>query len=201
MNEKREGYNPLPDKELKERMDFMRMFERQEEQIKQTPHIQNLLIAEEDRKRPKNQQDLRAKINDLEAVLLYKIDQLKRPRRLKLDININNKRHAYFIGAVALSTAVLFALLVKPETKVEFKEKIIYQKAPSKTKQQYFMTKYVNIRTDSKTSAKKLTTLPPNSVVEVLGEQKNWKRVKYLDHIKNKSIIGWAYSEHLRPVK
>lgn len=201
MNDTPDGYNPLSEEKLKERMNFAKMFERQEEQIKQTPHIQNLLIPDEERKRPQTQQDLRSKIIDMEAMLLHKMDQLKAPKRIKFDIQIKNKRHAYFIGALAMSAAIVIGLVAKPETKIEVQEKVIYKEIPAKVKVKYYMTKYVNIRTHARTSAEKITTLAPNSVVEILEEQKDWKKIKYLDHARGKTLIGWAYGENLSPVK
>ena len=215
MTDVNDSMNPLSDEELKERMSFKKMFERQEKQIRETPHIQNLLSpSSENTSGPSdlksrlehledhyNMNTIEQRFLQLETNLKSEINKIQPQRKIKLDIQIKNKRHAYFILGAFASSALLFGLISRPKTKIEYKDKIIYQEKKTKPVTKYYMTKYVNIRTHASTTAEKITTLAPNSLIEIIQIQKDWKKIKYKNHISGKSVIGWAYGENLAPVK
>ena len=214
--ENRKPINPLSEEELRERMNFSKMMARQEKQIQQTPHIKALLTAKENQE-PFDEQslghiDLKSRIERLEDhynmkeinqrfdQISEKLEQKINPiKKIRFNFSIKNKRQAYYLGSLFILSALIIGIVSKPETTIKLQEKIIYKtKAVPK---KFFMTKYVNIRTHASTSAKKLATLAPNSIFEVLQEEKNWKKIKYIDHVNKTTLIGWAYGENLGEIK
>lgn len=211
--------NPLSKAKLKERMNFSKMFERQEKQIKQTAHINNLLtpshtedvINKDSAPISQEHHALKSRIEKLEDhfnmheiynrfdKLEDNINTIKAPRNIKLKLEIKNKRHAYFIAATALACTILLSLMIRPATEIKYQDKIVYKDAPKA--KLFVMTKYVNIRTHASTSSNKITTLAPNSLVEIIQVQKDWKKIKFKNHVTGKTLTGWAYGENLKLVK
>lgn len=218
MEETNQAINPLPEEQLKERMNFAKMFERQGQQIKQTAHITNLLNPSQNKSNDHtgqaelksriekledhyNMSTIQQRFDQLEEKISGQLDHIQSPKKIKLDIQIKNRRHAYYIAAIFTICAILFGYIAKPETKTKIQEKIVYKETPKKEIPKFYMTKFVNIRTHASTSAGKITTLSPNSIVEIIEVQKDWKKIKYVDHLNKKTVIGWAYGENLKAVK
>lgn len=205
--------NPLSDEQLRERIDFTKMMARQEQQIQHTPHIKELLTPQgtnylvENINNNTGHSELHSRIEKLEDHYnMHTINQrfdeiatkIDSKRLFKIDLTLKNKRQAYYLAALFILSSIIIGMMSKGKEKISIQEKIVYKEATAPIK--YFMTKYVNIRTHASTTAKKITTLAPNSTIEILEEQKEWKKVKYHDYVSNKVIIGWAYGDNLKKI-
>jgi hypothetical protein len=213
----------LDENKLKDRMNFAKMFERQEKQIKETPHIQNLLKPstedQEDKSMHSRIQHLEDKYNtealqqaiDLKLAevelsmvktLTNSLEKLELKRRFSFDLkfDFNNRSMVYKVCSAILIAGLLAGIGLSSGKQTIVKEKIVYKEAPKKTVPQYIMTKYVNIRAKASTSGVKIETLPPNSIIEILDTQKGWKKIKFKNHLTGKTLTGWAYGENLKRI-
>lgn len=205
--------NPLSDEQLRERIDFTKMMARQEQQIQQTPHIKELLTPHSAYPLAENlasnttHPDLHSRIEKLEDHYNMKtinqrfdeiIQKIDNKKSFKVNLDLKNKKHAYYLGAVFVISSLIIGLMVPNKEKIIIQEKVVYKEAI--VPQKYFLMKYVNIRAHASTSAKKITTLAPNSVIEILEEQNDWKKIKYQDYVNKKTLTGWAYGENLRKI-
>lgn len=216
--------NALSESKLKERMNFAKMFERQEKQIKQTPHIQNLLTPSSENQEDKSmhsriqnleekyntdllQNNLDLKLSKMELsmvkTLTKSLESLELKRRINFSFNpdLSDKKLVYRLCAAVLIAGLLAGIGLASGKKTIIQEKIVYKNIVKKPETRFVMTKYVNIRSKASTGASKLTTLAPNSIVKVLETHKGWRKIQYKNHLTEKSLIGWAYGENLKKIK
>jgi hypothetical protein len=211
----------LSESKLNDRMNFAKMFERQEKQIKETPHIQNLLKPtssdQEEKSMHARIQKLEDKYNSetlqhsidvkltqtelsMVKTLANSLEKLELKRRINLNFDFNNKPMVYRLCGAILIAGLLAGIGLSSGQKTVIQEKIVYKESVKKITPQYIMTKYVNIRDKASTSGVKVETLPPNSIIEILETHKAWKKIKFINHLTGKTLIGWAYGENLKRI-
>lgn len=208
---KEKTQNSLPKSKLKERMNFASMFERQEQQIKQTAHIKNLLTPTQENQESKS---FNSRIETLESQysldsINHRFDQLEENLKQKpqFKIDFNNKKMVYTISMAFIIGGLLFGIGLSSGGKTIIQEKVIVKEIPAKAapvaikKELFVMTKFVNIRSSASKNGNILTTLAPNSIVERLDQKRGWQKIKYTNHLQDKTLIGWAYGENLQKIK
>jgi hypothetical protein len=191
------------DKLLKARMNFSKMFDRQEKQISETPHIQNLLTpsTKENSKPVFSYSDFEQITEKLERIEgLVEASRISRienaiadAHTIKKEFKINNPKPLYAL-AIGL-TIIGFSLAMTKATPVVKTKTITI--AP-KLIQKYVVTEYINLRATASGSAKKLTVLAPNFTVELIESKSGWNKVKYRDLLKSKDLIGWVYGKSFK---
>ncbi len=212
--------NALNDEQLKERLNFSKMFDRQKGQIKQTAHIKNLLTPstkedslsqgvqslENDYQLEKIEAKLQDRLGIIENNLIQKIENIKTPNpgiKPGIYFDLSNKNLVYKLIAGALVCSLLVAIGLSPKETIVTKEKIVYKATPAKqlpTPKKYVLTKFVNIRSSASSKGAKITTLAPNSIVKFIETKHGWTKIEYRDHLKEKTITGWAYGENLKEI-
>ena len=158
-----------------------------------------------EQKRTLPEQDLTEQLFKMEGLIQSLIinqqslaSQLKNQIPHKSDIKQKQSLTA-FQGLLILMLAGLLSYLAfvfrthekAPVTKVETVQ-------PVKT--QYFINKYINLRSDSSTRSEVLTVLAPNSIIEVIDKKENWTKVKYFNHVESQTFIGWIWGEAYKAV-
>lgn len=83
----------------------------------------------------------------------------------------------------------------------EVKEQIIFKEIPAKKPLQYVTTKFVNLRVEPKTNARKIITIPPNVHLNYKKKFGNWVELEFFNYSKNRQTRGWAYLENLKKLK
>ena len=220
--------NKLSKSQLKARLNFASMFERQEKQVNESAHIKDLLTPFTTTANPKvlaeaerETDAFNARIEKLEDQynmdsMNQRFDQLEKTfnqslqegleKKSKININLNDKKMVYSLSAAFLVGCIIIGLSFNSKDKTIIEEKIIYRTSPvvktiTKTKKALFvMTKFVNIRSKASKKGSVLTTLAPNSVVERLEQKYGWQKIKYTNHLKGTTLIGWAYGENLKKI-
>jgi hypothetical protein len=191
------------DKLLKARMNFSKMFDRQEKQISETPHIQNLLTpSTKENSKPvfsySDFEQISEKLERIEGLVeasrISRIENaISDAHTIKKEFKINNPKPLY---ALAVGLLVIgFSLAMTKATPI-IKTKTVTV-AP-KLVQKYVVTDYINLRAKASGSAKKLTVLAPNFTVELIESKRGWNKVKYTDLLKNKDLIGWVYGTNFK---
>lgn len=219
--------------QLKARLNFASMFERQEEQVNKSVHIKELLSPSTDNANTlianstaKESNDFNERIEKLEGEyntnsMNQRFEQLEESfnrsliegleKKTKISINLNDKKMVYSLCAAFLFGCLIFGFASSGDEKVVIEEKIVYKSAPEKSQlskpnslkvggELFVMTKYVNIRNKASSKGSILTTLAPNSVVLRLEQKFGWHKVKYTNHLKGTTLIGWAYGENLKKI-
>lgn len=205
--------NGLSEEKLRERLNFSKMFNRQEKQIQQTPHIKNLLsgqkkdLEENINKMEENYQmkNLDSHINELRA----DIQGLKLKNTYRLHLNLENeqtkKQLMIFAGVCTLILAI--SLFISGEERVIHKEKVVLKEvkipAPvtSKVANTHFTLKYVNLRDKASSKGKVVMTIAPNTEIKVLETKYGWHKLEYKNHLKNKKVTAWAFGENIAQIK
>jgi hypothetical protein len=132
-------------------------------------------------------------------------------KKTKININLNDKKMVYSLCAAFLMGCLIFGIAFSGDEKTIIEEKIVYKTSPIKSQtsnlesiqgksELFVMTKYVNIRSKASSKGSVLATLAPNSVVERLEQKYGWHKVKYTNHLKGTTLIGWAYGENLKKI-
>ena len=180
--------NPLSDEKLKERMNFAKMMQRQQDQIKETTHVSNLIKPNQDN----------TSNNELYRLICTLENKISRQNRFSFSLKELNRKQMYFLFLCFAIAGFTYALSSRAKPEVQYKEKIVYKR--KKLPEKFYLTKYVNIRAQASTKAKKMTTLPPNSIIEIIKEKGDWKKIKFRDYTNQKDLIGWAYGENLKKI-
>ena len=131
-------------------------------------------------------------INRIEGLIQSIIINQKNQIEYKSQQKIKDKYFIYlfiFIATIFLTIFITSSLSSKKATIIEYK-------AIKDTK--YVLKKYVNLRAAPSLKGNKITILPPNSIVTLIDEKKEWKLVKYKDYIQSTSLIGWMHKENLK---
>ena len=176
------------DHKLKERMSFAKMFKQQEQQIKKSSHITNLL---------KPTTNLSQTHEPLSKELLLKSLQ-----------EYEKKIHKKFILPLTLLGFAFLGLIINIfNQNPSLKSKSTFvQDQTTKTKQlspkQYYTTtKFLNLRTKASIAANKITTLAPNTIVKILKTQNQWHYISAKDYTSDTLFSGWVYGENIKEVK
>ena len=64
----------------------------------------------------------------------------------------------------------------------------------------FVTTKFVNLRSRPSTKASIQMVLAPNSIIDLNAEKKDWKKIKFTDHVGGKTHSGWIYGENIKPI-
>lgn len=201
--------NALSEEQLKDRLDFTKMFDRQAGQIQQTKHIKNLLTPREELRevghfQPAPNKDYEVlfneKIDSLENKLLHHLDNINKAHKKQILLDFSGlKLDKILAGAIVLGSLIIGIALI-PKKEIIEKEKIVYKNLPIKNPSRSVVTKFVNLRQSPSSKGLKLETLAPNSIVEILESKNDWKKLEFKDHLNNKTVIGWVYGENLKNI-
>ncbi len=206
--------NELSQNELKQRMNFSKMLDRQGKQIEGNSHIQGLLGG----KKPSSKQeelfedniltelDRKFKLNtDRHLNTLDSIEDLKRliQNKKMIEINFNHPRHykklLYTISFMCFAT-ILWVITYTP-TQTIIKDKIIEKTVEvNKVIYPYFAQKYINLRKSPSTKADKILVIPPNTLLKTITKDGAWTQVEFRDYINNKIHRGWIYGENFKKI-
>ena len=204
--------NELTQSELKKRMNFSQMLDRQSKQIQGNSHIQGLLGGQKKESNPDISDhniiladlDRHFKLNtDRHLNTLDSINEIKELLNNKkiMELNFNHPRHykklLYTVLIMCLGT-IIWTVNYTP-IKVVTKEKII-EKTIEKVSYPYFAQKYINLRSAPSTQATKKLVISPNTVLKILEKNGDWRKIEFRDYINHKTIQGWIYGENIQKI-
>lgn len=88
---------------------------------------------------------------------------------------------------------------IKEVVKLEKAAKVAPLKTPikkSSKRLQLITTKFTNLRNKPSSTGKKILIVSPNTKFSIIETKYGWHKVKYENHLKKSSQIGWIYKEN-----
>lgn len=164
--------------------------------------LQSLIINQQNL-----QHSLQSEIKD--RLVEFKTDQQKRIPTLDQELRVVKEVSSSRNSLIALATSALIVIAslifafnsskskvasAPVQAKVEKPKQVLKVIATPK----FVTTKFVNLRISASTKAKIEFIVPPNSIVERLEHKAGWNKIKFKNHIKSTSLIGWVYGENLK---
>lgn len=118
--------------------------------------------------------------------------------------NVNNS----VIAAAIIIVIPLLAIILKSNPSSEVKPSQIVDVKEQETKviaaptyKKLVATKFLNLRENPSIKANIAIVISPNSVLELIQDGKDWKKVKFTDFVQGKSHTGWIFGENLKEIK
>ena len=178
--------NSLTQKNLKERMNFSKMMETQEKQIKNSPVVDLI--------QPTDIASLKKDLNDKSQ------ENLLNNLSCHLDLiekkmTKSNKLIYFLLSIIALS---LFLQTFRADEKSKDQTLITSTSKHKEVQERFIAKKFINLRSSPSTKSKKLKVIPPHAILKRIEAKNNWSLVEFNNQLDNTSSKGWVYNDLIK---